>query len=332
MAFPQKEMIEAAPKRIVRVREISRSDCGVRAFIMSKSPIESGDAALSVLGDAPVAGDHVPVGEVRFWVAQHGTGAPLLFLHGLPTSSYLWRNVQRLLGGEFATYAVDLLGCGRTEAPESVSLRLEDQADLLPGLLDALDLEQVVLVAHDIGGAVAQYFAARHPQRVRALILMDVVTFPRHWPVALVRFLRLPLLGASLRLAPRPILRLILKSRLRKGLVHRQRLNPTVFAEYARRLLAPDGTAEFLRLIRGFDPASLERSIYATKDAHLPRLILWADEDVYQPLPAGQKLFDLVTSGKFVHISDAGHFLPEDQPERVAQEMRTYLRALPPSH
>ena len=269
---------------------------------------------------------------MRFWVTRHGEGTPLFFLHGLPTSGYLWRNIQRILGNEFATIAVDLLGCGRTEAPPTSSLRLEDQAELLIGLMDALALEQVVIVAHDIGGAVAQYLTARYPERVRALILMDVVAFARHWPVRLVKFLRMPLFGSLVKLTPRPILRMILKNRMRRGLVHRDRLRPAVLAEYVRRILLPEGPAEFLKFIRGFDPASLERSLEASRDLHLPRLILWADEDAYQPLRAGQRLFDLVASGKFVHIAEAGHFLQEDQPERVALEMRTYLRALPPAY
>ncbi len=284
------------------------------------------------LSDEPLPGRHVGVGSVRFWVTQHGSGPPLLFLHGLPTTSFLWRNIQRLLAAEFSTFAPDLVGCGRTEAPAGTSLRLEEQSELIPGLLDALEIRSAVVIAHDVGGAVAQYLAARHPDRVRALVLMDVAAHARYWPVRLVKLLRTPLLGDLLKVTPRPLQKMLLRSRLRKGLAQRQRLKPAIFHEYADRLLRPEGPAEFLSFVRGFDPPGLEKVVVSLRDTHLPRLILWADDDAYQPLRAGQEFFDSMSSGKFVHIADAGHFLQEDQPQRVAQEIRTFLRALPPEY
>lgn len=298
----------------------------------NQSPQPSPNAKAQALSEDPLAGRHVSVGDVDFWVTELGSGEPVLFLHGLPTTSFLWRNIQRLMAAEYRTFAVDLVGMGKTKASAQQSLRLQDQAALVAQLLDALGLEQATIVAHDVGGAVAQYLVAAHPNRVRALVLLNTVAFARYWPVRLVKLMRIPLLGNSMLLLPKIVLRMLIKSRMRKGLFFRDRLRPAVFAEYVGRPLTDDGPRELLRLARGFDPIGLEKVIRSTHDSNVPRLILWGENDPYQPIKEGQELFDLVTAAKFVRLSKAGHFVPEDQPERVAEEILRYLRTLPPPY
>ena len=107
-----------------------------------------------------------------------GAGAPLVFLHGTPTSSYLWRNVMPSLPGR--RLAPDLVGMGDSPRPE-IEYTFDDHARHLDEWFDALALDDVVLIGHDWGGALAADWASRHPSRVRGLAFTEAVLTPMTW-------------------------------------------------------------------------------------------------------------------------------------------------------
>jgi haloalkane dehalogenase len=107
---------------------------------------------------------------------EAGTGDPIVFLHGNPTSSYLWRDVIPELAGSGRCLAVDLIGFGRSGKPD-VEYRFFDHLRYLDAWFDAMELERVTLVLHDWGGALGFDWAARHSERVRAIAFME--TYPR---------------------------------------------------------------------------------------------------------------------------------------------------------
>jgi haloalkane dehalogenase len=109
---------------------------------------------------------------------ESGTGAPVVFLHGNPTSSYLWRDVMPSVPGR--RLAPDLIGMGSSERP-SIEYSFDDHARYLDEWFDALALDDVVLVGHDWGGALAADWASRHPSRVRALAFTEAVLKPMTW-------------------------------------------------------------------------------------------------------------------------------------------------------
>jgi len=107
-----------------------------------------------------------------------GTGAPLVFLHGNPTSSYLWRNVLPFVPGR--RLAPDLIGMGGSGKPP-IEYTFDDHARYLDAWFDALGLENVILIGHDWGGALAADWASRHPGRVRGLAFTEAVLKPMSW-------------------------------------------------------------------------------------------------------------------------------------------------------
>lgn len=106
------------------------------------------------------------------WV-ERGSGPAALFVHGLPLNGYQWRGALDRLSAHRRCVAPDLMGLGYSEIPEGQSLAPEAQAEMLAALLDALAIDAVDLVGSDSGGAVAQIFVARHPERVRTLLLTN---------------------------------------------------------------------------------------------------------------------------------------------------------------
>ncbi|MGY2063225.1 haloalkane dehalogenase, partial [Nocardia gipuzkoensis] len=110
-----------------------------------------------------------------------GSGdVPVVFLHGNPTSSYLWRNVIPYVSGDTRALAPDLIGMGDSGKPD-IAYRFVDHARYLDAWFDALGLDRVVLVGHDWGGALGMHWAARHPDRVRGIALVETFLRPMSW-------------------------------------------------------------------------------------------------------------------------------------------------------
>ncbi|MCB9588737.1 MAG: haloalkane dehalogenase [Polyangiaceae bacterium] len=133
-----------------------------------------------------------------------GPGHTLVFLHGNPTSSYLWRNVIPWVRGSRRIVAPDLIGMGASGKP-AIGYRFVDHARYLEHLLDALNLDRVVLITHDWGTALALDWWSRHPTRVRGIVISEGVlaSFPT-WAAfpqggqATFRAFRAPGVGESL--------------------------------------------------------------------------------------------------------------------------------------
>ncbi|MDR8409869.1 haloalkane dehalogenase [Nonomuraea sp. 3-1Str] len=110
---------------------------------------------------------------------ESGAGTPIVFLHGNPTSSYLWRDVMPAVGAG-RLLAPDLIGMGESGKPD-IEYTFADHARYLDAWFDALGLQDVVLVGHDWGGALAFDWAARHPDRVRGIAFTETIVKPMTW-------------------------------------------------------------------------------------------------------------------------------------------------------
>ena len=113
----------------------------------------------------------------RMAYVEAGEGSVVLFQHGNPTSSYLWRNVIPHVAPHARCIAPDLIGMGRSDKPD-IAYRVEDHARYFEAFIEALGPEKVVLVLHDWGSALGLDWARRHEERVRGLALMEFI-----WPV-----------------------------------------------------------------------------------------------------------------------------------------------------
>ncbi|QPF73811.1 haloalkane dehalogenase [Roseateles sp. DAIF2] len=111
-----------------------------------------------------------------------GEGRPIVFLHGNPTSSYLWRNIIPHLQGLGRCLAPDLPGFGASPLPAEAGCGFADQLRYLDAWFERLDLQQdLTLVLHDWGSALGFAWARRHPERVRAIAYMEALVQPRRW-------------------------------------------------------------------------------------------------------------------------------------------------------
>ena len=133
------------------------------------------------------ATDHLPRQRIRTLDVEMsyvtvGKGHPIVFLHGNPTSSYLWRNIIPHVADLGWCLAPDLVGMGHSAASPNGAYRFLDHARYLDAWFDALDLRKdVTLVLHDWGSALGFHWASRHPDRVHAIAYMESIVRPREW-------------------------------------------------------------------------------------------------------------------------------------------------------
>jgi haloalkane dehalogenase len=131
----------------------------------------------SVSAAFPFESQYVDVEGSRMHYVEQGEGEPILFLHGNPTSSYLWRNVIPRVAGAGRCIAIDLIGMGRSDKPD-IDYRFVDHARYLDGAIDALGLEDVALVVHDWGSALGFHYAHRNEGNVRGIAFMEASLAP----------------------------------------------------------------------------------------------------------------------------------------------------------
>lgn len=114
---------------------------------------------------------------------EAGSGEPVLFFHGNPTSSYLWRNVIGPVAKATSrrVLAFDLLGFGKSDKPGDLTYTLKLHADMIEGFIDNLKLKNLILVDDDWGGSLATHYALRHRDNVQGLALMETFLWPMTW-------------------------------------------------------------------------------------------------------------------------------------------------------
>ena len=111
---------------------------------------------------------------------ESGEGDPVLYLHGNPTSSYLWRNVIPHTAKHNRSIAVDLIGMGKSDKPD-IGYRFFDHLKYIEGFVEALGLENITLVIHDWGGGLGVSYARRHQENVQGIAFMEAVVKPMTW-------------------------------------------------------------------------------------------------------------------------------------------------------
>lgn len=247
-----------------------------------------------------------------------GQGEPVLLLHGITTHSIVWRDVIPLLAPTHDVIAIDLLGCGASDKPLDVSYALRDRAERLPDLLDALGLDAVHLVGHDLGGGIAQLAAVRHADRLRSVTVVNTVGYD-YWPVQPITSLRTPILR-QLLLAALDVGALALV--VRRALYHREKLTPELLAALEAPLRSADGRRAFAHWARCLDPRDLLAIVPELPRIRLPFAVVWGTADPFLNARIGERLHADVPGSRYVRVATASHYLPLDEPEVVANVVR----------
>ncbi len=249
-----------------------------------------------------------------------GSGNPVVFIHGFPTSGHLWSDVVPLMPPGHRLVVLDLLGYGRSDRPLSHAVDARAHAARVVALLDELRIDRACIVGHGFGGGVAQSIAVRHAHRVSHLCLVDSIAFDR-WPRARLRAAR-----AMLPLAPF-LPPAILLSRLRheveRGYGDSARAARSIDL-YVRPFAGADGVRGLAAHIRGISmPDRDAGSGLAALD--VPTAVVWGRRDGVLPLDIGKSLVRQIRGTTLTVIDDGHHFTPEETPRQVADAIAELL-------
>ena len=128
----------------------------------------------------PFESKFVEVHGSKMHYVEEGAGDPVLFLHGNPTSSYLWRNVIPHVSPLARCIALDLIGMGKSDKPD-IEYRFVDHSKYVEGFIEALGLRNITFVIHDWGSALGFHYARRHEDNVKGLAFMEAIVRPLTW-------------------------------------------------------------------------------------------------------------------------------------------------------
>lgn len=262
--------------------------------------------------------DFVIVDGVKLAFSRVGDGPPAVFIHGIPTNRHLWRNVlPKIAAAGFEAIAFDLLGYGCSDKPTDVDLGIYNQARLIAVALRKLNLRRVLLVGHDIGGGVAQLLALDVPELLSHLVLVDSIAYDS-FPEPGIARLR-DVVWDSILGAPDFDFRKGLSKGFSKGMVRPERNTGEMVEIYERPFHGVDGRKAYLRAARALRTEELSLRVGAIERISLPTLVIWGTHDHFQPISNGRRLASAMPNARFEQIEDAGHFSPEDSPDRLTQ-------------
>jgi len=255
-------------------------------------------------------------------------GIPVLFLHGYPNHSFLWRNVMKGMSA-FHCLAPDFMGLGDTEPPSDADLSLESQAKMVKGFLEAMGIKRAVLVGHDHGGGVAQILAVTWPLSVSHLILVDSVGYDA-WPVPRVKA-RAWIARLLPRVSSSPLLmEKFWRSRfgLPQAVNDPSVMTPDILEEYIRPLTSsPDRRERFRRYLVSCDSKATNAIAEKLRSLSLPAMVVWGECDRFLPLSIGQRLCRDIPACRLEIVRGSGHLVPEEMPEALATLICSFLSA-----
>jgi pimeloyl-ACP methyl ester carboxylesterase len=259
---------------------------------------------------------------------ESGTGRPVVFAHGAAVNGDLWRNVAPELAVGHRCIVPDLpLGGHSLPLHDDADLSLFGCAGILGGFLDALELDDVTLVANDTGGAISQALVGRRPERIARLVLTSCDAFDNYPPKAIAY------LKPTVRV--RPAFWLLVKSmRVKRfqrlpiayGWATREPIEPRIMDSYLGSLRGNAGVRrDFGRLLRFADTRDMQEASNGLGAFDKPALVVWAADDKFFPREHGRRLAELLPQGSFELVESSRTFIPEDNPVRLVGLLRGFL-------
>jgi haloalkane dehalogenase len=282
----------------------------------------------------------------RFAVLGHemafvdaGNGDPVVFLHGNPTSSYLWRNILPVIQKTHRVIAPDLIGMGDSDKPD-IGYTYRDHVDHLHGLLDALDLQNATLVVHDWGSALGLDWATKNEGRVKGVAFMEAILppgapAPNYKAIGpfgdLFKAWRTPGVGEKMILEDNFFINEVLA---KMGVA--TPLSDDVLARYnsyypttaSRRPLLQWPREVPIGGVPAHSVAAVKRYSRWFFESDIPKLMIHAEPGALIPLAAAKYLKANLKNLTTVNIGAGVHYLQEDNPDAISLALKDWLETL----
>ncbi|OYR38303.1 alpha/beta fold hydrolase [Halorubrum sp. Hd13] len=255
--------------------------------------------------------------EVEMAYRDEGTGDPVVFLHGIPTKSYLFRDQFEAIATERRAIAPDMIGYGGSAMRDGFDRSIRAQELAVRGLVDELGFDAIDFVGHDLGGGVGLRYAVRTPDAVDRLVLSNSVAYDS-WPIGTITDLGLP---ETARETSVEELQGMLDALFRDTLLgddHDEAFLEGMTAPWA----SEEGVTSVVR------NASATNTSHTTeidpRDVTADTLLLWGTEDEFQPIEWAERLEADIDSCELVGL-EANHWVPEDRPAAFTEHLTDFL-------
>lgn len=264
---------------------------------------------------------------LKSFVLDEGTGAPVVLMHGVPASSFLYRKVvPRLAAAGLRGVAFDLPGLGLADRPADYDYTWTGLGRFCGHAVDALGLDRFHLVVHDIGGPIGLELAAARPDRVASLTLLNTLVraheFKKPWsmrPFGVPGLNRLWL--ASTRV--RPIFRTLMYL---QGFGDRSALSKEEVDAYGELLHRGDGGRAFLKIMSSFETTEAKTALYtaAVRGTKYPVKVIWGRDDPALTMERFGRIAEELTGTTAVQLPGK-HFFQDDGAEAVSAAMVDFV-------
>ena len=250
-----------------------------------------------------------------------GSGDPILFIHGMPTSSRLWRGIIERLCGRYTCFAVDLPGLGNSPHEPYDPDFLRHFAEQIDHIRVANKIDKWHVVGHDAGSVVAVYYAHYFPQHVACMALLSPALFPELKPFYLLEALRRPIVGEMLAPLICPIFWKIAMHRAVSGVEHGEQ----AVGDFCKPFAGFSGSWAFMRVLRWGKPTKVLADIPGFLPSLLmPTLIFHGAQDIAIPETFARRAAELIPNASLVNL-ESGHFIPLNQPGPVAMGLAGFF-------
>jgi haloalkane dehalogenase len=328
-------------------------------FIQSKGltiiKVIAATVALGVLGHMPASAQKIPPMDIsadfnyeshfvdvlgsQMHYVDKGSGDPILFLHGQPTSSYLWRNIMPHVENQARVVAPDNIGFGRSDKPE-IDYTYEDHYRYLEGFIEALALTNITLVVHDWGSGLGLNYARLHPDNVKAIVMMESILAPimpadslESMPKPLADFFRTmrdPVQGPKLMVEQNHFVEGVLPGFISRDLdsvahdVYRQPFldesSRWAINQWPNQIPIANEPAGVTQIVTAYNAWLMETD--------KPLLFLYASPGALNPPEVVDWWVERAKNMETVYIGAGLHFVQEDQPYAIGRAISDWYRRI----
>jgi len=289
----------------------------------------------------------IEVNGSKMHYVEEGNGDPILFLHGVPTNLYLWRNVIPEVSENGRAIAVDLSGYGKSEVPKMGDYGANNQYAYLEAFINQMELKNITLVINDLGSVYGMYYAAKHPENVKAIVVAEGIIIPAYEWYKQLTFMQKSMfwmfrwdwLAKSMIVKKPRIQKMIVPMLTKRKLTKEEKL--------AYRAPYVDDMEKRRLIYEGPGPANFPKKNNLKPEKTTDDFIMMVNESAN--VLDGTKIPFLIFSAKpgFIlnkrsleyarqhypnltikHLGKGKHFLPEDHPKAMGKNINEWLDAL----
>ena len=283
----------------------------------------------------PFESKYIEVEGSKIHYVDEGTGDPILFLHGNPTSSYLWRNIIPYAAKVGRAIAPDLIGMGKSDKPD-IEYRFFDHVRYIDAFIEQLGLQNITFVIHDWGSGIGFHYASRHEGNTKGLAFMEAILPMQSWDAFpegardLFKSFRAKDVGEDLLINKNVFVENVLPGSVVRTLTGEEmdRYREPYKEEAARK---PVWRWPNELPIEG-EPADVWEAAVAYHEwlqrTEVPKILFHATPGAIMQAPLVKSLESTLKNLKTVDIGPGVHFLQEDNPHKIGEELAKWYQGL----